>query len=47
MQPPLPAATWDTEVNKMIHAYGAPVPEASAKEIIFYLQHNFTPETRK
>ena len=47
MQPPLTAATWEDEVNKMIRAYGAPVPEASAKKIIFYLQHNFTPETRK
>lgn len=47
MQPPLPATAWEAEVNKMIHVYGAPVPEASAKKIIFYLQHNFTPESRK
>jgi hypothetical protein len=47
MQHPLPSATWEAEVNKMIHAYGAPIPEASAKKITLYLQQNFTPEARK
>lgn len=47
MQPPLPAATWEAEVNKMIKTFGAPIPEASAKKIISYLQTHYTPETRK
>jgi len=47
MQPPLPAATWDAEVTKMIKAYGAPIPEASANRIRLYLQQHYTPETRK
>jgi len=47
MQPPLAAATWEAEVNKMIKTFGAPIPEASAKKIISYLQTHYTPETRK
>jgi hypothetical protein len=47
MQPPLPAATWEAEVNKMIKTYGAPIPEASAKKITSYLQAHYTPENRK
>ena len=47
MQPPLPPATWEAEVNKMIKTFGAPIPEASAKKIISYLQTHYTPETRK
>jgi cytochrome c5 len=47
MQPPLPAATWEAEVNKMTKAFGAPIPDASAKKIISYLQTHYTPETRK
>jgi hypothetical protein len=47
MQPPLPAAVWEAEVNKMIKTYGAPIPEASAKKIISYLQTHYTPENRK
>ena len=47
MQPPLPAATWEAEVNKMIKTFGAPIPESSAKKIISYLQMHYTPETRK
>ncbi|HYL83483.1 MAG TPA: sulfide dehydrogenase [Candidatus Angelobacter sp.] len=47
MQPPLPAAVWETEVTKMIKAYGAPIPEASAKKITSYLQTHYTPENRK
>jgi hypothetical protein len=46
MQPPLPAATWERLVHKMIDTFGAPIPEASAKEIILYLQRHYTPETR-
>jgi mono/diheme cytochrome c family protein len=47
MQPPLPAATWDAEVHKMIKALGAPIPEPDAQKIIHYLQTHYTPETRK
>ena len=46
-QPPLPAATWEAEVHKMIKAFGAPIQEATAKEIITYLQTHYTPDTRK
>ncbi|TFU17751.1 cytochrome c [Thermus tengchongensis] len=47
MQPPLPAATWEAEVNKMIKTFGAQIPEDAAKQIVAYLQAHFTPETRK
>ncbi|MCF6149946.1 MAG: sulfide dehydrogenase [Candidatus Kuenenia sp.] len=47
MQPPLPAAIWKAEVDKMINTYGAPVPEDEAKLIISYLQAHYSPETRK
>ena len=47
MQPPLPAATWEAEVNKMVKAYGAPIPEAAAKKITVYLQAHYAPENRK
>jgi len=47
MQPPLPAATWEAEVNKMIKTFGAPIPDAASKKIISYLQTHYTPETRK
>lgn len=47
MQPPLPAATWEAEVNKMIKTFGAPIQEAAAKKITSYLQTHYTPETRK
>jgi hypothetical protein len=47
MQPPLPAATWDRLVHKMIDTFGAPVPEPAAQEIIAYLKGHYTPETRK
>lgn len=46
MQPPLPAATWEAEVNKMNKAMGAGIPEDAAKKIISYLQAHYTPETR-
>jgi hypothetical protein len=47
MQPPLPAATWEVEVNKMNKAFGANIPEAVSQKIVRYLQTNYTPETRK
>lgn len=47
MQPPLPAATWAAEVQKMIKTLGAPVSEADAQRITKYLQEHYTPETRK
>jgi hypothetical protein len=47
MQPPLPAATWEAEVNKMTKTLGAPIPEDSTRKIILYLQGHYTPETRK
>src|SRR6202035_1659047 len=33
MQPPLPAATWEAEVNKMNKAYGAGIPEDTTRKI--------------
>lgn len=47
MQPPLPAATWDAEVKKMMKTYGAQIPEADMQKIILYLQAHYTPDTRK
>ena len=47
MQPPLPSATWEAEVNKMIGTFGAPIPEPSAQAILAYLKSHYTPETRK
>jgi cytochrome c5 len=47
MQPPLAAAVWEAEVNKMTKTFGAPIPDATAKKIISYLQTHYTPETRK
>jgi hypothetical protein len=47
MQPSLPGATWETEVNKMMKVYGAPIPEATAKKITAYLQGHYAPENRK
>jgi hypothetical protein len=47
MQPPLPAATWDAEVQKMIKTFGAQIPEADAQKIAQYLHEHYTPETRK
>ena len=32
---------WETEVNKMIKAYGAPIQPADAKIIIVYLATNY------
>ena len=47
MQPPVPGATWEAEVNKMVKAYGAPIPEVTAKKITAYLQGHYAPENRK
>jgi len=47
MQPPLPGATWERLVDKMIGTFGAPVPEPAAQAIIAYLKSHYTPETRK
>jgi hypothetical protein len=47
MQPPLPAATWEAEVNKMNKTFGANIPETVSQKIVRYLQANYTPETRK
>ena len=47
MQPPLPAATWEAEVNKMNKTFGAAIPEESTQKIILYLQAHYTAENRK
>jgi hypothetical protein len=47
MQPPLPAETWVTEVNKMVKVMGQPIPDDVQPVIIKYLQTHYTPETRK
>ncbi len=47
MQPPLPAATWEAEVNKMNNTFGAAIPDESAKRILQYLQSHYTAENRK
>jgi hypothetical protein len=47
MQPPLPAATWDAEVDKMNKAFGAAIPEVNTQRIILYLKTHYTAENRK
>ena len=47
MQPPLPAATWAAEVDKMIKTFGASISDDVAKQITRYLQSHYTPETRR
>ena len=47
MQPPLPAATWEAEVNKMNKTFGAAIPDESAQKIILYLHAQYTVEKRK
>lgn len=47
MQPPLPPATWEAEVQKMDNTFGAGIPPESKEKIIRYLQAHYTPETRK
>jgi hypothetical protein len=46
MQPPLPAAAWEAEVDKMRKAFGAAIPEDSKRKIILYLQAHYAPENR-
>jgi hypothetical protein len=46
MQPPLPRKTWDATVQKMIRAFGAPIPEDAARAITDYLATHYSPETR-
>lgn len=47
MQPPLPASTWKSEVDKMGKTYGAQIPAESQASILNYLDSHYTPETRK
>jgi mono/diheme cytochrome c family protein len=47
MQPPLPAATWEAEVNKMNKAFGADLPEDISRRIIAYLQTHYSTEKRR
>ena len=47
MQPPLSAATWEAEVNKMNKTFGAGIPEGNTPKIILYLQAHYTAENRK
>ena len=47
MQPPLPATTWDAEIQKMVKTFGAQIPETDAQKIAQYLHEHYTPETRK
>ena len=47
MQPPLPAATWEAEVNKMNKTFGAAIPDDATQKIILYLQAHYAPDTRK
>ena len=47
MQPPLPAVTWQAEVDKMTKTFGAAIPDDSAQKIIRYLQTHYAVENRK
>jgi mono/diheme cytochrome c family protein len=47
MQPPLPAATWAAEAEKMKNAFGMDIPQDSYDEIVKYLQTHYTPDTRE
>jgi hypothetical protein len=46
MQPPLPPEKWKAEVEKMVNAYGAQVPEAERPQIIAYLSAHYGPDRR-
>jgi hypothetical protein len=46
MQPPLPAATWETEVTKMDKTFGGQFPSDIPPKIVRYLSEHYTPETR-
>ena len=47
MQPPLPAATWEAEVEKMNKTFGAAIPEDNTKRITLYLEAHYTTDNRK
>ncbi|MGC1906106.1 MAG: cytochrome c [Candidatus Acidiferrum sp.] len=47
MQPPLPATTWEAEVNKMNKAFGANISDEDSHKIIAYLQAHYSKETRR
>src|SRR4029077_18525076 len=47
MQPPLPAAAWEAEVNKMNKTFGAAIATENTQKIILYLQSHYTVENRK
>ena len=47
MQPPLPAATWEAEVNKMNKTFGAAIPDENTQKIIRYLQAHYNPKTSR
>ena len=47
MQPPLAAATWEAEVNKMNKTFGAAISDDSTRKIILYLQAHYTAENRR
>jgi hypothetical protein len=46
MQPPLPAATWEAEANKMKITFGAAIREDSTQQIILYPQAHYAAENR-
>lgn len=46
MQPPLPAKTWDSEVQKMIKTFGAPISEEDAAIISSYLAAHYSPDKK-
>jgi len=47
MQPPLPAATWETEVNKMNKTFGAGIPEETRGKSFRTCKPTTHPENRK
>src|SRR5438309_5101307 len=44
MQHPLPGATWEAVVHKMIGTFGAPIPEPTSQAIIGYVKSQYTHE---
>ena len=45
--PPLPAATWEAELNKMNKTFGAAIPDESTQKILAYLKAHYSVENRK
>ena len=37
MQPDFPRATWKKTVDKMVHTYGAPIPDSTRDKIVDFL----------